>query len=330
MNSQNVTDALARALGDPNHSTYSTDDLIAAILRSVAAYSQYFPCLRRMGCGQLVASCKAGEETILCTGGILSGGEVLTLGYGTPKAETVTIAGIAEQETDIAVTQYTRLILESPTTNAHAFGDLLQPATPGLTIAGPIDTYPLPKDFIKVEQSSFDMAVGAKLCYVKQNGFYDATTIISNQLSGTGFGRSMNWGPQSNYQYPLVGNINNNPNAGVSIPGQQVYRFYLSDSPYLRCVPAPQGSAILDFDYYGCQTIASVPSADQELIVLYATWAAASAYAKNLNTAGGGDLKIEDYETKVSANVKALNEIAEKAYAKWEDKVRFTPYATSG
>jgi hypothetical protein len=330
MNLSLATTELALALGDPTNGTYSANALQSALLRSVRAYSQYRPCLRRIGTSTLVLPVTAPTATLYVTGGVLVIGNVLTLDAGSPNAETVTILRLANDNDGAQPTAYTTLTLTTSTAKTHLAGALILPVTPGLNVTAGIDTCLLPADFVRPEQSTFDMAVGAKLSYRKGDGYYDASYLISNQLSGTGFGRAANWGPMSSVAYPLVGNPLDNPNSGINQPGQAAFRFYLSDTPSLRIIPSPNTAYVLDFDYYGCQTIASVPSADQEIIMLYACYAAATAQAQVMNSVDGGDVKIEEYEQSVSRNALALLKLAESKYKMWEDKLRFAPYGTSG
>jgi hypothetical protein len=342
MNLNLVTTEVSGALGDPTNAIYSTTFVQQSIIRALRVCSQYFPCPRSMGVAALVTACAAGQGTVddplLMTGGLLSGAEELTLdygaAYGTP--ETVTIASITPEDDETQPTGYVSVVLASPTVYAHSAGALVMPniSTPngliGLNVVAGQSRYQLPLDFISVDKSSFDLAVGAKCTYRKENGYYDATYIYMNQLSGTGFGRSMSFGPSQYGTYPIAGDPFDNPNSAIP-PGSFLYRFYTGDTPNLRIAPTPQTNCTLDFDYNGAHTVQSWPASSQELIVLYARYVALSMRANVVpESVGGVDVTAEKYGVKASANTKALLDLAQDAYKLWEDKTRFVPYGTSG
>jgi hypothetical protein len=315
---------------DPTNQIYSKASLKVAILRAVRAYSEYRSCLRRITSGAVTEDGAAGATTLIAVGGPYYLNQSVIVDVGGPAQETATIAGITPLMSEDQPIGYVELTFSAGLANAHSAGALLLMSKPGLVISVDQDTYLLPQDFVDIEHSSFDMAIGAKLVYRKQNGYYDASSVISNQLSGTGFGRASNWGPSPYFGYPIAGNPYDNPNSNITSPAQMAWRFYTSDNPYLRVIPQPQAGCTLDFDYYGCHTIQSVPSADQELIVLYAKYAALTARANAMNESNGGDVRIEEYQQDPSRNSAQLLSLAKDAYSLWEDKLRFIPYGTSG
>lgn len=339
MDAQTLYNQISFALGDTANDTYSLTAVQNAAMRAIYAYSQYKPNPRRMGTGNTVQATSIGATTIYVVGGWFNVGDVLILDNWLPTQEEVTVSAVSRYIGSAGILPtlpYLQLTV-SPTIYAHSLNGPIQETNPGLMTQPGRDTYPLPYDFRKPDQSSFDMAVGVKLYYEAQNAYYDASTVYSALLSGVGFGESTNFGPSGGYGYPVAGNINDNPNGipggGASNCGQG-WRFVLSDSPYLYWRPTPFAAVNYDFFYLGCHTIETASSTDTEIVVAYACYAAIMSRAAQMNEGPGdgaspGDVKIENYEQTVSKNVIALQKLADQYLCYFNKKVN-TAYVTSG
>ena len=336
---------LSASLGDPTNQVYSLEAINSALLESVRVYGQYEKCLRRITLANLLTPVKATPVTskLSVVGGPFTIGETMLLDYASPNVELVTISAISADDDNLTIcpTGYTTLTLAAPIVNNHPTGAILYPAPAEngqsnvgiLTVIGQ-DTYLLPQDFIEIHQSTFDQAVGIKTWIRKQDSYYDASQSLSNQLSGTGFGRSATFGPGGG-QYPLVGSIWNNPNAGIQGPGAVVeYQFFTSVTPMFQLFPIPTFAAMLDFYYYGAQVLSLINGEAGEVINLYAKYVAlvsrAVGFAEVSNLGAPGDLKIETYTQTPSKNSEQYLAQAANTYKLWEDKVRFQPYGVSG
>ena len=85
---------LLSALNDPQGSTYSNQDIEAALNRSLIAYSYYFPAERAMGQGTLVSSVKSGSTSFEMIGGFPAVGTTYTIGYGSFASENCTVTSV--------------------------------------------------------------------------------------------------------------------------------------------------------------------------------------------------------------------------------------------
>ena len=195
-----------------------------------------------------------------------------------------------------------------------------------------MDMYALPLDFIRVDQESFDLAVGVKNTHKASLSIYDDARMFAKQLTNFGFGGSSNYGITSPLGYALIGDPYDNP---TGAPGSQssldvTYTFYESDIPIMGIAPPPSGETTLEFDYYGSHTLSTIPSKDFDAVLSYALYASIEATIKAINNQVGVDRKIQSAEYATSKSIAQLRMDANNAKQDFYDRIRYIPYMTSG
>ncbi len=326
---------LAGLLGDSGGATYLPSMRSLAAMEAALGYSRYRPALRRMGTGLLASAAASGATAIQVVGGVWGAGSVLSLGQWPEAVEVVTVTGVATAfasgSEDIPVLTLT---LPSPgLVNSHVAGAPISGVI-GLGIVPGQDTYALPKDFFHVEQESFDLAVGAKSQVKRTSAFYDASYGVAANLSGVGYAGQSNWGNGYFGGQPIAGNPAYNPNGapgggvGSGSGGGVLYRFVTTGRPQLIISPAPNAAQTLDFYYFGCQTIASVPDADAGACLDFAKAKCLEAMASQYGSSGDYKEGITEYKGAVTGA--GLLAQAERAMREFDRKIRLRPYGTSG
>ncbi len=313
---------LAASLDDLAGESYSDDARQAAILLAIREYSRYVPVLRRLGCGITLNALAVGGTSIIATGGMFNVGEQIIVGLGT-NAETCTISAVSPDASyGLDLGAPTQLTVGALTKN-HRKGTYVAKATIGLQIVPGVDTYELPPDFIKPDQDSLDLAVGARATIKKTSAFYDSAYLNTNRLSGPTPNTSQNvQGGIRNYQ--------NNPNGGgfAQNPSEVLYRFSLSGLPILTIYPVPTANRTLDFYYSASQTVDTVPDSDLDAIVALCT---AKALSQRASAFGGqGSYKEGDEAVDGAKSAGELRMLAKEQQDKFDNYIRFRPFAQGG
>lgn len=333
MNATLFDDALKAGLVDQAGVVWDSDTRAKGAMRAALAYSNYRPVLRRFSTGNLFSPCSAGDATITVIGGVWRVGDSVRLFDANVETRTVSAVAIVEETTEPIPAM--TLTLSVVTTSAHPAGTLVQrlptsgQSVAGLNVLAQQDTYALPLDWLRPDQASLDLAVGATADVRHEMSFYDASYGIAGALSGVGYGSASNF--VGGYLgggtwFPMAGGNALAPGAGLS---QTLYRFLRSEPPMLVITPTPTEAAVLDFYYYGAHTIASIPGGDMEPVLCYALYAVLMAMASRM----GGEV---DYATgsaeKVypSKSAEQLRENAASLLAQWERRMVRVPIAVSG
>lgn len=348
---------LATALGDDVDSPwedgliYSAVNRQAAALQSCKAYTRHRNALRRFGTGYTYGSCGPSSTplSMLVTGG---GGflphSTLIVDLNTPTQETVQIKSTAlytgpgfnsqslptSPEAGSTVSNLLLVNFYPPgLTMDHGDSSFVTLPVPGLSIVQGQDTYQLPYDWIQVEHSTFDIAIGQKLAYKAQNGFYDATYILAAQLTGLGMGYSATYGVGSPYGYAIAGNPYDNPNGAPGsgnflAPG---WRFYNGNFPKMVVYPIPSGPSVLAFDYFASHSISTVPATDEDAILSYGEyWCLKMRLNKMMVGDQWQDRKIAQAEYSSTKNMSQIQKAMAMARREFDLKIRWSPVIVSG
>ncbi len=325
---------LALALNDPDGCVYSQESRQSATKRAVREYSRYFNKTRRYGTGNIVLS---RPSTFLPTnttqfgmvGATPSVGDVLTLDEYTAYSEQVTVLEVDPLVSNELYTDAGNLItIADPGTKFKHYDNASVQGSIGLQINQGQDTYPLPFDFILPEKESWDIAIGAKPATHTFVSFYDYAYAYSSQLSGVGWGGRANFGSG----FGTLGY----PNSFFPLPGQEgvvnyngiqygaLIRWLIDASPRMVVQPTPIATATLDFYYFCCHSIASIPEDDAEICLLYAKYSVISAYAAKLATKT--EIQIAStLQRNPESSVKRLNEVAAVALEEFNVRTKFIP-----
>lgn len=340
MNATAFDAALAATLRDVGGATWTPTDRQTATRKAVMRYSQYRPALRRYGTGAVWTAVGSGGNTIDVVGGTWFNGDTILIDPLQAPEAPLTVEGVTAVSADPTTTSpVLQLTISGNLANAHGVNALVthQPpagyVTPGLLIVPGTDTYLLPGDFVRPEQESFDLAVGAKASVRRGNGFYDAAYDISNALSGTGWGSSSNFagtyqaGGASNQQYfaALPG--------GTAIAGSQsssetVYRFLTNMPKMLVITPIPQTAMLLDYYYRGMHTTDSAPEEDSDAILAQAT--AEALLMQAVPYALDGEMKTTDLDTRSSKSVQGFTALAQRYADTFNRRIVRVFYSVSG
>ena len=347
MNSNVLYNQISSALGDPSQTVYPLTSLQQAAMRAIHAYSQYRPIQRQIGTGNLVQSSAAHDQVIYVVGGYFNIGDTLYIDNDPPlpTAESaivmdVELANDLTEISELPTVPITMLTFTTALKYAHKQNAMIQQQWPGITTQNNQAYYNLPFDFKSVNQTSFDEAVGLKLYWNAEPAFYDASEVYSDLLSGVGWGSSQNF--YSGFYYSGYA-FNGPPGLNVlGVPGangqfqqdtcHRGWRFFVQDMPMLWFRPTPTQSNTYRFQYNGCHTVLSAPTADMEIVVAYACYAALMARAAQMNEVGGstGDSKVENFDQSVSRNVTALKALACEHLEYFNRRLTQVPVMISG
>jgi hypothetical protein len=208
----------------------------------------------------------------------------------------------------------------------HFAGSPVARGTLGLALVAGQDTYQLPRDFLQVDQASFDVAIGLKCTLDRSISFYDAIYQITGNLSGVGSGSSMGFGVGyvgASMANQIPGGY---PGAGA---GCMVFRFVLGDYPQLVIMPVPQLTLTLDFWYNASHIAQTVPDQYFEDLMNYAIYAAVSGREAYFASQLSGE-DVGAYKHMTDKTAAALNKTAETAHKHWERRFVYRAYMTSG
>jgi hypothetical protein len=336
---------LSLALGDEvscsgaDGDTYSAASRRASTARAIREYSRYRSRLRRYGTADLFQQSSTGDTAILVVGGTFLNGDKITLDSGSAYSETATVANVTTAVnfagTPVQTLSVCQINLSAPLLYSHSSGILVSRAMPGLSIVSGQDTYNLPTDWIEPEQTSFDVAVGAKASYVHQTSFYDATFMFEALLSGANENDTSNYsvGNMITGEWPFSGDPNDNPNgfsplSGPTGCGVTVWRFYKGIPARLRIMPVPIQDALIDFDYFGSHTLSSIPSDDFSAVMAYACYSARMSRASAMSSQS--DIKIGDVSKMRVVGAKSLLDLAAADLLEFNRRIQNTAVMISG
>lgn len=182
------------------------------------------------------------------------------------------------------------------------------------------DTYNLPADFVKIDQESFDLAVGARASVVRQMSFYDAVYTNSLKTSGVGFGQRMSFGSGAFFGRTVPGVLGGSP--------EIVYRFVASATPSLIITPIPTSAVALTFFYYAFHTSDTVPEYDSEALLEFALYAGLTARAQALGEVGS--FKEFDVEESPDKTMALYQKLAAGHLDQWNRLIVNRAYVSGG
>jgi hypothetical protein len=313
-----------------------------ALMLATLAYSAIRPVLRRIGDAQLVSSITAGTTTMTIVGGLYKAGDTIYLDYTGINEQTATVVScvpLSSQGGNATIAIAAKL--QTLTISAGITGSIDEGAlitttavapNRGLLLAVGRDTYRLPGDFVRVDQDSFDLAIGARATIKRGQGFYDAAYSIGDKYSGVGFGGRMNYGASNLSGYPINGNPFNSPNALASgvVPqyGDVVFRFSEQQNKTLTMTPVPTTARYLDFYYQGCHIPASLPAEDFDAIIAYAMSLVYQSLASDFAGQSGGE--VFGITEKGDRSAAEYGKMAAVQKTIFDQRVRFRPILLSG
>jgi hypothetical protein len=338
--------ALANKLGD-DIATPGVDGAIFTYAQRVGAtnnackeYGRYRKNLKLFGTGNVYGALTAEVESFLMIGGGYASGEQINIDLNTANAEVVTVASVAQGTptiagTTIAPAGLSLITLTEPTVNAHNDGAFVSQVNPGLHLVAGQNVYQLPYDFITIDQSSFDTAVGKKSFWSDGLGFYDASYIFAMELTGFGFGYSANYGVGNPYGYAIAGDPFDNPDGGGTIPNNtdaipEGFRFYLGSQPQLVLSPTPDSNYnMIPWQYYGAQTPETIMESDTDAVIKYAAFDALTGYLMK-RTFANPDRKIGNATYSESKSLDVMMKMADGLRKDFDRNIRLQPFVTSG
>jgi hypothetical protein len=254
MNATRFDSELAAILQDPSGDVFSDDQRAVALAGAVREYSRIEPLSQRFGTGTVYASAAAADTHLIVAGGPFLPGNSVTIDKGLPSEETLVLGALQTfDQTTVGLIGNPLKFAVPALGFAHDAGADVSLATVGLLLVVGQDKYILPGDFMQPDQSSFDIAVGAKSSVRRRMSYYDAIYEETARLSSVGgspFGRSGSVGGR---------NPNGIPGGVSSACAGRTYRFLISDRPRLVVTPTPTISSRLDFYYLACHTASTVP-----------------------------------------------------------------------
>ena len=359
MNPSNFDMQFSLLLGDPvtepgqNGAVVSFAARQMATIQAIKEYTRYRPALRKFGTGYTYGNCGpsisapisslAGMSFVMIGGGGFVSGSSIVLDPYTAIQETVVISSVikynpvAPSPGPTSGANLIQVNLSSSLQYSHSDAAYVTLTTPGLRIVGGQNTYPLPYDWRRVEQSSFDVAVGAKMAYKEGNGYYDASYVYAMEMTGLGMGYSATYGVGSPYGYAIAGDPFNNPNGApggsVGPPEEQGFKFYdKTDEPLLYMSPVPATSLVnaLVFDYYAQHSTSTIPNKDEDAVLNYALYCAYTSMMSQMAMGSNFDRKIAQVEYMPSRQLSILRQIAMEAKKDFDQKIRWVPHAISG
>lgn len=336
MDSTRFDSELYSSLGDPNEYYYSKAMRLNAIKQAVHQYSNYRPLNRRFGTGMVWLPANVGGEPtniLQVVGGPFLPGDAIVVEPYTANFEQLTVLAVARAASTVAnMAAPATVTLTASMTKAHLAGSLVTKATPGLSLVAGQDTYYLPYDFMRVDQESFDLAVGTRTQLKKSASYYDSAYTLTQALVGEGFGYRQNWGQSpATGGWGVPGDPLNNPNSGFGSNtnvGQTIMRFMGGATPLLSILPAPMVTKTLDFNYYGQHVVETIPDYDFQAVLAYAKYACMMARCTTL--AAQEDYTEGDIKHDFSRSVSALRNLAAQERKEFDDKIVNLPYATGG
>lgn len=318
--------AIRAALGDDageRHTQATRDD---AIQSALAEYTHWRSLTRRFGEGTISEDVAAGQSTIHVIGGVWAAGDTMTIDPFLA-TETATVLSLARpgatpgySSAAIAVT------LTAPLAYAHYAGDLVQPATWGLTTVAGQDTYRLPWDWIEPEWTSLNLALGQRATVRKAPAYYDALFIITEMLSQVGPGGRRTMGYPSGSPWislPLSAGGEVIPPSGTA---ELILRFSVSRPPMLTIIPAPTTVKTIDFWYQAMHSPASIPSADERACVCYACYCCMRSKAAQF----GAELDWTEGGITESPSRAGAGKASDPFLDEWNRLIVNRPYACTG
>jgi hypothetical protein len=319
---------LMEQLNDLSSAKYSANMRTVALSNAVRAFSRYFPVMRRYGTGALYANASAAAAIVVTVGGPFNTGDDIILDpWGTPVTHTITDTD--PPATDLLVGAPTSLDISPVLAAAHFAGEDVSRETVGLTLVDGQSTYLLPLDFIRVDQESFDLAIGARAEVKRSPAYYDAVYEITAALSGIGFGSRQNYG--YGQTYPISGNPLNNPNMGMFPRSSTIFRFITDVArPRLEVIPTPtaQSARTLDFYYNASHIIETVPDSELDAVMSYALY---DCYKQQLaKRAAQLKWQVDDVTQDPNTAARTITDAMNLAKTDWDQKVRCRPMMISG
>lgn len=332
MNSTRLDSSLAIRLFDTSGLIWDANARGQAIASAVREYSRFFPLLRKFGMGNLVnGNLAIGDTTMTAVGGPWAVGDSIILDPYVSAAETVTVTAVsAPSETSASSVGYLETIGISATTKAHVSGAYIVKTALGFRTAAGTPTYALPRDFLLPDTASMQIAFGNKTTNSRQVQFYGDAYTFSGPLVASLFGMSQDF-----QSFGFVGPFNVNT---ATIPGivplqfgatmGVMFAFTQGDQPLVNIAPAPVLATTLDFSYYGCHAVETIPDAQLELLLQKCIVCAIQA--KNADMASRQDGGRVDLEWHPSKSAEQLGKMCDRADRYWAKYTEQQSYMTCG
>lgn len=323
---------LALALNDTAHATWSTSALQTIMCLSVRAYNRYRPLLRSYGTGQLYAAADALATEIKVVGGPFWVGQTLTVQSSYASQEfTVTDIAAGSQTSNWMGFPTALTVAEAVQTGGFAAGSLIGPSSPGLPLVAGQSNYMLPLDFVKFDQTSWDLANGSRGQLKAVESFYDGAYAYSQLLSQVGYGQAQTFNSGNFGPGPYLVGVPDATGA-LSVPvmgsSQVLIEVLTGNIPMLRFTPAPTFDQTWVFAYYATNQPESVPDADMDALVDAGRQVATQMTLQSLS--GLPDLRDVDQEYIYSEAANVLVKVAEEAINQFDIKIRKAPFMRMG
>jgi hypothetical protein len=339
MDTQLFLQQLPILLQDPTGIIYNQTLCQTSMVTAVRAYRRWRQCLRPFGTGILYSAATAGASVIQVCGGTWTIGQSLTImdQFG---SETFTLLGISPgtlipnwMGTPLALT------LSGELASNHAAGvqvtvlGTIPGAGPGLNIYPGQNFYPLPSDFVRFENVTWQLANGTQ-CQVKQvEYFYDGAYVYSQMLSGVGWGQAQTFISQmglGGYGIGFVGVPNSTGTLNIPYAGntQTVFQVQPGNPPQLYMYPAQQAQTTWQFNYFATHQPETVPDEDFDAVMDAAKAVATQAQLEWVSTLPNlRDIRQEEFWSAAAAN---LLKVAEQSMKGFFDKIVARPFFLLG
>lgn len=299
-----------------------------AMYTAIRQYSRYQMTQKRMGAGTVFQQAAPGQTYLNVAGGLFSVGMVITIGYSLSTSETATITAIS-RNTGLPYSLGTpvQLTLSAGLANSHYPGEIVWPPTIGLNLSSLYDQYTMPNDFVAPEFASFGVASGQRTSYHNVESFYGQLYTQATLLSGIGIGYSQNFGGYGGVSYLLFGGVLPAPNTAYQ--GGLQYQFRASVPVLMTVFPQPLIDQTLDFFYWAVCQPYDIPDGDIDAVLDYAFYECMKTAASDwlLRSVDYSDGDVTQSASKTSTILLALGENAKKRF---DDVVRYRPFAVSG
>ena len=338
MNVTTYQTMLSALLVDSNGNPLSPTQLNIITAKVVTEYSRWRGLLRTFGCGGLALNASPASQQITVVGGPYSSGQTIYLDAFTQFQETAVIDSIAQinpADEPILVGTPMLLNLVAPTVNVHYAGGIAAGVNPnnilgtgGLNIVAGQAQYAMPLDFLSPEDNSWNIATGQR-SYLKQyQTFYDSIYEFSTLVQGVDLGQSQNFYGGEYYGFP---GVPANPSGALNVPSAgagSAYIFTGSGQVILNCVPAPQSSRVLNFNYWALQQPETVPPSDMDALLDLGIYVGVQNNAMVYSALPDWrDIRQDEVNSRAGAN---SMELASAAKARFDTSIRLRPLAISG
>jgi hypothetical protein len=330
MNVTQYQNILGSQLVDYNGNALTTTALNYIMNQAVTEYSRWRGLLRTYGIGGLALKAPIGSSTLTVVGGPYTGGSQVILDAFTPYAETVTVAAVSQVDPTldpIPVGNPVLLTLSSPTVNLHYAGGLVAVVNTGSALPN-VQQYPMPLDFMSVEDNSWNITTGQKAAFKQYQGYYNSIYEFSSMAQGVDLGQAQNFmgGPFTTFiGVPAQGN------GSLATPWTNQgssYVFTGADQVILNILPIPQAQQWLNFNYWALHLPETVPSDDMDALISYSMFIGIENNAVPISVYP--DLRDIRQDVKWSGAASALRSLGEVYLHKFDTAIRKRPLAISG